>query len=266
MPPARVSALALTFLILLADAATIIKPDGMAHMDKALQVKHLVGLISMDLKEKDGLDAALGRFDKIREAINTWEANIKAEQDERAADAAAAEGEPVIAEEDQVDFSINVTQKPARCDKISTMGSTLKIHFIGKVLKSGKMFDSSFKTGSVPVKVELGAEDTLKGWNEGLVGMCVGERRTLTVPAFMGYGSKRHGEVPPNSALQYFIELVELSGGTAAPKRALWPAMLGPMRTHAAAPSTAAAANRAAVAAPRRAARATCAVRRCARV
>ena len=72
----------------------------------------------------------------------------------------------------------------------------------------------------VPVKVELGAEDTLKGWNEGLVGMCVGERRTLTVPAFMGYGSKRHGEVPPNSALQYFIELVELSGGTAAPKRA----------------------------------------------
>jgi FKBP-type peptidyl-prolyl cis-trans isomerase len=171
----------------------------------------------MDLKDSK-LDAALARFGELKKQVETWESNIEAQVKEAAAEAAAdaAPEEELIEEEDPVEFHINITEKPANCLKVSASGSTLKIHFIGKVLKTDKMFDSSFKTGSVPIKVELGDPENLQGWNEGLLGMCKGERRTLTVPSSMGYGKKRHGEVPPNSALKYFIELVELSGGVAA--------------------------------------------------
>jgi FKBP-type peptidyl-prolyl cis-trans isomerase len=199
--------------------ASAANADRVAHADKAMTLKHLVGSVAMNLKDGTVV-AALAHLGDLRKQVDTWESNIKAEQLKKKAEAAEEIAEELIEDEEPVEFHINVTERPATCPKVTTKGSTLKIHFIGKILRTDKMFDSSFKTGSVPVKVELGDPENLQGWNEGLLDMCKGERRTLTVPASMGYGKKRHGEVPPNSALKYFIELVELSGG-AQPAKAV---------------------------------------------
>ncbi|KAL3901673.1 MAG: hypothetical protein SGPRY_012245, partial [Prymnesium sp.] len=64
---------------------------------------------------------------------------------------------------------------------------------------------------STPFRFTLGSEEVLDAWNQGLGGMCEGERRRLLVPWEMGYGAKGDKGVPPYSDLRYDFELVELS-------------------------------------------------------
>jgi len=61
----------------------------------------------------------------------------------------------------------------------------------------------------------LGVGQVIKGWDEGIVGMCVGEKRTLTIPSQMAYGERGFGSViPANSALIFDVELVGLTSKT----------------------------------------------------
>ena len=91
-------------------------------------------------------------------------------------------------------------------------GSKVTVHYVGKLLTgTKKAFASSFHTGSQPFRFVLGSDDVLAAWNQGLDGMCEGERRRLLVPWQMGYGEKGSKGVPPYSDLQYDFELVELS-------------------------------------------------------
>ena len=59
----------------------------------------------------------------------------------------------------------------------------------------GKMFDSSFHTGSLPQKLTLGAKDNVEAWNKGMQGMCEGERRTIKAPPSMAFGDKGTAKV-----------------------------------------------------------------------
>nr|GAT60916.1 predicted protein [Mycena chlorophos] len=62
-----------------------------------------------------------------------------------------------------------------------------------------------------PLPLTLGVGQVIKGWDEGLVGMCVGEKRTLTIPSDMAYGSRGFGNViPAHSALVFTTELISL--------------------------------------------------------
>ncbi|KZP22062.1 peptidyl-prolyl cis-trans isomerase, partial [Athelia psychrophila] len=57
----------------------------------------------------------------------------------------------------------------------------------------------------------VGIGQVIKGWDEGLQGMCLNEKRTITIPSDMAYGSRGFGSViPPNSPLVFTVELVEL--------------------------------------------------------
>lgn len=96
------------------------------------------------------------------------------------------------------------------------------MHYTGTIDESsptgekGKKFDSSLDRGD-PFEFALGAGQVIKGWDEGLLGMCVGEKRTLIIPAEKGYGaSGAGGEIPGGATLKFTVEC--LSIGEAPPQ------------------------------------------------
>lgn len=90
-------------------------------------------------------------------------------------------------------------------------GKTVDVHYTGwldEQGKKGKKFDSSVDRGA-PFSFPLGAGRVIKGWDEGVAGMKVGGKRTLMIPAKLGYGARGAGGViPPNADLIFEVELL----------------------------------------------------------
>jgi peptidylprolyl isomerase len=76
-------------------------------------------------------------------------------------------------------------------------------------LEDGSEFDSSYSRGK-PFQCVIGTGRVIKGWDQGLMGMQVGGKRKLFVPAHLGYGERAMGSIPPNSNLIFEIELLEV--------------------------------------------------------
>jgi FKBP-type peptidyl-prolyl cis-trans isomerase len=88
------------------------------------------------------------------------------------------------------------------------VGDTVVVHYTGK-LTNGKVFDSS--RGSQPFTFVLGDGQVIRGWDEGLVGMKKGGKRTLRIPPSMGYGEQGSPPViPANATLIFDVELVSI--------------------------------------------------------
>jgi len=90
-------------------------------------------------------------------------------------------------------------------------GDTVSVQYVGVLYRNGEEFDSNWGSGQF-FDVELGAGAVIPGWDQGLVGIEVGETRRLTIPAALAYGEQgQPPTIPPNSALIFVVEAVRIA-------------------------------------------------------
>ena len=86
-------------------------------------------------------------------------------------------------------------------------GQTLTVNYVGVSCSTGKAFDASYPRKQ-PFSFTLGQGQVIQGWDKGLVGMKVGGRRELVIPASLGYGASGSGSIKPNETLIFVVDLV----------------------------------------------------------
>ncbi|HTA34298.1 MAG TPA: FKBP-type peptidyl-prolyl cis-trans isomerase [Solirubrobacteraceae bacterium] len=87
-------------------------------------------------------------------------------------------------------------------------GDSVTVNYVGVLYKDGKKFNASWETGK-PFTFTLGKGEVIKGWDQGIVGMKVGGRRELIIPAPLAYGAAgRPPAIPKNEALVFVVDLL----------------------------------------------------------
>ena len=93
-------------------------------------------------------------------------------------------------------------------DQVPREGQEVIAHYDGRLL-DGRRFDSSYQRG-VPLTFRVGTGGVIKGWDQAFLSMKKGEKRTLIVPYWLGYGvSGRAPNIPPRATLVFDVELID---------------------------------------------------------
>jgi peptidylprolyl isomerase len=95
--------------------------------------------------------------------------------------------------------------------KQAKAGDMVSVHYTG-TLTDGKKFDSSHDRGE-PIKFKLGEGRVIKGWDEGIAMLKIGDKAIFTIPPAIGYGDRDMGSIPPNSTLIFEVELMGVEEG-----------------------------------------------------
>ena len=100
--------------------------------------------------------------------------------------------------------------------KVAGQGSKVSVHYTGWLYKTmaprqrGRQFDSSHSRGE-PLEFPLGTGRVIKGWDQGVMGMKVGGKRTLIIPSHLAYGAKGAGDmIGPGADLIFDVELMDV--------------------------------------------------------
>jgi|GEM_PF-547695 FKBP-type peptidyl-prolyl cis-trans isomerase len=108
-------------------------------------------------------------------------------------------------------MKVTITQEGTGAE--AKAGNSVSMNYTGK-FESGEAFDSNVdpKFGHVqPFVFTIGAGMVIKGWDEGIAGMKVGEKRTLVIPYTLAYGENGYGPIPPKATLIFDVELVSVN-------------------------------------------------------
>lgn len=103
--------------------------------------------------------------------------------------------------------TLGVTDEAVGTGRAAAAGDQITVQYVG-MLTDGTVFDSS--AGRGPFVFTLGTGAVIQGWDQGLIGMKEGGKRTLVIPPSMAYGSQDLGVIPPNSTLIFQVELVKV--------------------------------------------------------
>ncbi|KAF8511519.1 hypothetical protein JB92DRAFT_2934060 [Gautieria morchelliformis] len=110
---------------------------------------------------------------------------------------------------DVTSLQIGVKYKPTSCPIKSEKGDQLSMHYTG-TLVDGTKFDSS-RDRDRPFDFRLGAGQVIKGWDQGLLSMCIGEKRKLRIPSSLGYGDRGSPPtIPGGATLVFDVELLDI--------------------------------------------------------
>ena len=105
---------------------------------------------------------------------------------------------------------VGVRSRPDSCPIKTQKGDKLSMHYTGKLYSNCEKFDSSLDRNQ-PFEFTLGAGMVIAGWDQGLLGMCIGEKRKLTIPSNMGYGDRgAGGMIPGGATLVFDVELLDI--------------------------------------------------------
>ncbi|XP_059055084.1 FK506-binding protein 2 isoform X2 [Achroia grisella] len=114
-----------------------------------------------------------------------------------------------LAGQEVTELKVDVVSVPEGCTEKSKQGDMLTMHYTG-TLDDGHKFDSSYDRDQ-PFSFQIGVGQVIKGWDQGLLNMCVGEKRKLTIPSSLGYGERGAGNViPPHATLHFDVELINI--------------------------------------------------------
>ncbi|KAM9832286.1 peptidyl-prolyl cis-trans isomerase FKBP2 [Neosynchiropus ocellatus] len=106
-------------------------------------------------------------------------------------------------------LQIGIKKRVDNCPVKSRNGDVLNMHYTGK-LEDGTEFDSSIPRDR-PFTFTLGSGQVIKGWDQGLLGMCEGEKRKLVIPAELGYGDRgAPPKIPGGATLIFEVELLSI--------------------------------------------------------
>jgi len=111
-------------------------------------------------------------------------------------------------------LEVEMVSVPEVCEVKAKRSDLLTMHYTG-TLADGTKFDSSVDRNE-PFQFQIGIGQVIKGWDEGIVGMCEGEKRKLIVPPHLGYGDQGAGDVIPGGAtLNFDVEFIKIAEGPA---------------------------------------------------
>lgn len=111
---------------------------------------------------------------------------------------------------DNIDFvELKIETLEEGSGKECESGDEISVHYTG-TLKDGTKFDSSYDRDE-PFTFVLGIGQVIDGWDQGVEGMKIGEKRRLEIPSSLGYGEYGAGTIPANAGLIFDVELISIN-------------------------------------------------------
>jgi FKBP-type peptidyl-prolyl cis-trans isomerase FkpA len=115
----------------------------------------------------------------------------------------------------QANVAYSQTDLVVGTGRVAANGNSVTVNYTGWLYSDtaaehkGSQFDTSI--GRTPFNFRLGQRQVIAGWDQGVAGMAVGGRRRLVIPPSLGYGSTGSGPIPPNAALVFDIEVLNVT-------------------------------------------------------